>query len=314
MTMPARCLRRTSHGGDDRLTAVVITRNRCAEALRALRRLAELPERPRTILVDNGSSDGTSAAVHEQFPQVELIAAAENMGAAARNLGVQRADRPYVAFCDDDTWWAPGSLALAADLLDAHPRLAVINARVLIEPGGHEDPTCREMAHSPLKAAPGMPGRPLLGFMAGAAVVRRAAFLAAGGFPEAIGLGGEEEWLAVALAARGWSLSYVPELLVHHQPSPRRNATRRGCQQLRNALWFAWLHRPWRRALIQTLVLARQGRSGNIVLRGFAAAIAGLPRVLPMRTRLPPEVEAGLCELERQRSGQKAMLSAGEVA
>ncbi|MEV4708894.1 glycosyltransferase [Actinoplanes sp. NPDC049316] len=43
----------------------------------------------------------------------------------ARTIGVRRLDTPYVAFCDDDTWWEPGSLRVAAELLDAYPRIGV---------------------------------------------------------------------------------------------------------------------------------------------------------------------------------------------
>jgi len=41
---------------------------------------------------------------------------------------------PYAAFCDDDTWWEPGSLALAADALDAQPDIAAVTARIVVEP------------------------------------------------------------------------------------------------------------------------------------------------------------------------------------
>ncbi|MDO0931403.1 hypothetical protein QQY66_06815 [Streptomyces sp. DG2A-72] len=36
---------------------------------------------------------------------------------------MRHADTPYVAFSDDDSWWTPGALRQAADLLDVHPRL-----------------------------------------------------------------------------------------------------------------------------------------------------------------------------------------------
>ena len=113
---------------DPRISVVMITWNRRAETLSSLRRLAALPERPKIILVDNGSTDGTVAAVSADHPNVEIVGAGRNLGCAGRNLGVAHCDRPYIAFADDDTWWSPGSLRLAADLFDAHANLALVCA------------------------------------------------------------------------------------------------------------------------------------------------------------------------------------------
>jgi hypothetical protein len=51
---------------------------------------------------------------------------------------------------------------------------------------------------------PDLPGPPVLGFIACGGIVRRAAFLEVGGFNSRLGVGGEEELLAVDLTARGW--------------------------------------------------------------------------------------------------------------
>ena len=113
-----------------RTEIVMITHNRCAELRRSLERLAELPEQPRVTVVDNGSDDGSPDLVRQQFPDVRLLTPGRNLGAVGRNLAVALVEAPYVAFCDDDTWWAPGSLSHAADVLDACPRLALVNARI----------------------------------------------------------------------------------------------------------------------------------------------------------------------------------------
>ena len=42
---------------------------------------------------------------------------------------------PYVAFAEDDSWYAPGALGRAADLLDAHPEIALLQAHVLVARG-----------------------------------------------------------------------------------------------------------------------------------------------------------------------------------
>jgi GT2 family glycosyltransferase len=287
---------------EPRVGVVVLTHDRADAVTRTLTHMRSLPERPLLVVVDNGSLDGTSALVAQRFPSVTLVRLAANAGAAGRNAGVARVTAPYVAFCDDDTWWAPGSLRHGADLLDAHPRLAVITARVVVGPAEREDPTCTEMAASPLDREPGLPGTPILGFLAGASIMRRDAFLAVGGYEPRLFLGGEEALVAVDLVTRGWALAYVPELTVHHHPSPRRESRRRHRLLVRNALWFAWLRRPARRALRLTARTVLAERASVTGLQGCAAALAGAAWVRRARRVVPAHVERMLERLERPRS------------
>lgn len=112
--------------GEDRVAVVIITHNRVGGLTRNLYRLLELAERPHVVVVDNASTDGTATAVRSDHPWCELLVLDRNAGASGRNLGVERLSHPYIAFADDDTWWAPGSLRLAADILDEHPDVAVV--------------------------------------------------------------------------------------------------------------------------------------------------------------------------------------------
>src|SRR3712207_614094 len=164
-----------------RVGVVVITYQRREEALACVARLVARPERPPVVVLDNGSTDGTAAALRARFPEVDVVALGENMGAVGRNVGIERLDTPYVAFCDDDTWWEPGSLERAADVLDAHPALALVNARIVVEPYGTEDPIVAELRDSPVPGPDWLPGPALGSFLAGASVVRRGGRLAAGG-------------------------------------------------------------------------------------------------------------------------------------
>lgn len=275
-----------------RTTIVIATRNRHEVLLDNLARHGEGDERPPVILVDNGSSDGTPAAVRAAFPDVRVIELGENRGAAARNVGTRAARTPYVAFCDDDSWFAPGALARAERLMDEHPRLAVLNAHVLVGPEQRVDDIAEEMAKSPLPRAADQPGHPLLSFVACAVVVRRDALLAVGGFSERLGVGGEEEIVSWDLVGAGWLLSYVPEVVAHHCP-PKSSGARPMRREIgtRNTLWTTWLRRPLRPAARRTLRDLRRFPLDRVTVRGIARAVAGLPWVLRERRVSPPHVE-----------------------
>ena len=283
---------------DPRISVVIATCNRADSLLRTLQMLRKLPERPPVIVVDNASSDGAAAKVAQSFPEVRVLALPSNIGAAARNAGCREATTPYVAFCDDDSWWSPGSLRAAADKLDEHPRAALINAKVLVGAGADLDPTCAEMASSALPAR-ACKCKPIVGFLAAGAVVRRSAFLQAGGFDDRYGIGGEEELLALDLAAAGWDLLYVENIVAHHHPSPAgRNDLLRQRRQLRNALWTAWLRRSLRGALQHTQRLLRSARSPALARGALYDALSGLHWVLRHRRPVPKSVESALRCLE----------------
>jgi GT2 family glycosyltransferase len=281
----------------DSISLVVLTHNRKDEILRTLRKLTALPERVPICVVDNGSTDGTGQAIADAFPRVRLVRLASNMGAAGRNAGARQMRTKYLAFCDDDTWWEPGALTRAVELMEAHPTLAVMTARVLVGPDNREDPASKIMAASPLPNPSRLPGMKVLGFMAGACVVRRLPFLLAGGYEARLFIGGEERLLALDLIAAGWQLAYVPELVVHHHPSLCRDPLHRRQLLLRNALWCAWLRRPLASAWRETR--ARIAEAGEPhVLWGLAWALAGLPWVLRRRRVIPPLVDRALRTLE----------------
>lgn len=277
---------------------VVITRDRRESLLATLGRLDELPERPPILVVDNGSGDGTAAAVRRSYPSVRLIEAGTNLGSAGRTLGMQAVNTPYVAFADDDSWWAPGALSAAADLFAASPRLALLAGRVLVGPEQRLDPVCAAMAASSLGQAPDLPGPSVLGFLACGAVVRRSAYLEVGGFHDRFGVGGEEELLAIDLVRRGHGLSYVDAVVAHHHPSPARDPAGRRRTQVRNVLWTAWLRRPAGTVARGVATLFPQLATDPAAGAGLVDAARGLPWVLRERSVVPAELERQLRSLE----------------
>lgn len=87
-------------------------------------RLLDTTEGP-IVVVDNASGDDSVATMrrlqsHAQ-QRLTVVPLRNNLGAVARNIGVAHCDTEYVAFCDDDSWWEPKSIAAAESIFDLHP-------------------------------------------------------------------------------------------------------------------------------------------------------------------------------------------------
>jgi GT2 family glycosyltransferase len=272
------------------VTCVVASRNRRADLLASLPR-HEAP----VVLVDNASTDDTVAAVRAAHPEVTVVTLDRNAGALARTLGAARAGTPFLAFTDDDSWWAPGDLARAVAVMRAHPRLGLLAARILVGPEERLDPVCTEMAASPLGTAVDLPGPSLLGFVACAAIVRTDAFTAVGGFDPVVRFPGEEERVALDLAAAGWGLAYVDDVTVHHHPSSYREANaERQAGIWRSRVLTAVMRYPAGDVARQLRRVAGAGRPGR---RGLVGALPRVLAALRRRTVLPDDVMRGVREL-----------------
>ncbi|MFG1927133.1 glycosyltransferase family 2 protein [Cryptosporangium sp. NPDC048952] len=272
---------------------VLITRNRRERTLQTLDRLTALPQHPPIVVVDNASTDGTADAVHQRHPHVHTVRSQRNHGATARTLGAQLLRTPYVAFSDDDSWWAPEAIPTAERHFSRSPRLGLIAARTLVGPENADDPLNEVLATSPLGRAADLPGPSVLGFLACASILRRTAFLEAGGFSEILHFGAEETLLAMDLNAAGWGVAYCADVVAHHHPDtgvrPGREVRLR-----RNALLTTWLRRPWPVVAADTAALARSARDDPGALRALAAAAVKLPTAVLDRRRLPGRVEKDL--------------------
>lgn len=292
---------------ENRATVVVITHNRRDRLLSTLGRLSVLPERPAVTVVDNASADGTADAVRARFPGARLLRMTRNLGAAGRNAAVAQIRTPYVAFCDDDTWWEPGSIRRAADLLDAYPLLASVTGRIVVEPRGEDDPIVEELRCSPLPRPDWLPMPALGSFLAGATMLRTAAFREVGGFSERLWIGGEEELMATDLMAAGWHLAYAgDDVVIHHCPSPARDPHLRRRLGIRNALWQTWLRRPAGAALRRTAWLIRSLPRDAISARALADAVAGSGWVARQRRVVPRPVERRLRMLDDAQRRSRA--------
>lgn len=79
-----------------------------------------------TIVVDNGSTDGTQDYIQKNFPEVEFIQSKENLGfGKANNLGIERAYEKGADFfylMNQDAWIFEDSFEKMLKVYDHHPK------------------------------------------------------------------------------------------------------------------------------------------------------------------------------------------------
>jgi GT2 family glycosyltransferase len=116
-----------------RVSVVIVTWNTreiLDETLAALHR--RTMESFETIVVDNGSTDGTEEHVRSAWPQVRVIRSETNLGfAGGNNLAFPACRGRYILLLNSDTLVADSTISGLADFLDRHPATGCVGARHL---------------------------------------------------------------------------------------------------------------------------------------------------------------------------------------
>jgi hypothetical protein len=106
------------------------TRELLADCLRSV--LATTRLRFDVHVVDNGSSDGSTAMVAVSFPQVRLTQAGSNRGfAAANNCAIREADSRYVLLLNPDTLVSPETVGDLVSFMDDHPDVGICGPKIV---------------------------------------------------------------------------------------------------------------------------------------------------------------------------------------
>jgi GT2 family glycosyltransferase len=280
------------------VSVIIVNRNGGAEAVECCRSLlSSTPPPEQIIIVDNGSSD-RSIEMLERLRQkdhrVEVVALRENVGpAAARNIGVQQASEPVIAFLDNDTVvhprWIPGALEvmerLDADCVQCKLRLRE-NPHLLDSVGYLAGPFGfpRHLVRIGEPDGPEF-GRPrlLFGTKSAGMFITREVFDRAGGFDPSFFIYGEECDLCWRVLRCGGTVALAPESQVFH----RSGGTKRLLPNSYNAL----LYRGGTRNYIR--IVAKNQHPNRLLLDLFGqmviwslAAVLQLLRLRPYPARL----------------------------
>jgi GT2 family glycosyltransferase len=191
---------------------------------RALRSLREQSREVAVVVVDNGSRDGSAELIRAEHPEVELLELARNHGfGAALNRAVAAHPGDPVILLNNDAEAEPRFVEALLDGLGervdsvAGVLLQEAAPRLIDSAGLVADTTLMAFDHlhgEPVEAALSAPDP--LGPCGGAALYRRAAFEALGGFDERIFLYGEDLDLALRMAAAGGRCRLAPEARALH--------------------------------------------------------------------------------------------------
>ena len=214
--------------GGARAACVVVTYDALPWIERCLRSVEELE----TVVVDNGSRDGTADLVRETFPGVRLVES-ENRGLCAGwNTGIRTTSAEHVLLLNADAWLLDGALEALVAAADRHPRAAAVGPRLLNPDGTLQRsvrgfPTVWRLATEYLYLRKlGPRSRALNAFygagfdheserevewlMGACLLVRRAAYDEVGPFDERYFMFSEEvDWMRRA-SDRGWSVVFTP--------------------------------------------------------------------------------------------------------
>jgi GT2 family glycosyltransferase len=205
-----------------RITFVLVSYGGRDLVVRCLELLAKHTAVPyRVIVADSASPDGTGAWLAENLTGATVLRMSENLGfGAGCNLAVRHADTELLCFLNADIEVTDGWLEPLLAFLDTRPEVAAVSP-VLLNPDGTVqeagsviggDGWCRAVDYGPRFV------REVDYASAACLVVRRAAFLEAGGFsPEYEIAYFEDVDLQLALRKCGWQTWVEPASQVVHQ-------------------------------------------------------------------------------------------------
>jgi len=110
---------------------IIVTYNGIKWINKCLTSITQIDFPVKTIVIDNGSKDGTQRVIKESFPETELIESAENLGfGKANNIGIEKAissGANYVFLLNQDAFFIEGSFKSMIDLMESNKSLGILS-------------------------------------------------------------------------------------------------------------------------------------------------------------------------------------------
>jgi len=259
------------------------------------------------IVADNGSTDGSLELLARDYPEVRVLALGENRGfTGACNAGIRAAQGRFIVLLNNDTAADPRWLEEVIAAFERHPEAGLVASKMLLFDRRDTFHTAGDFYR-----VDGMPGnRGVWQRDEGQYDVEEAVFSACGGSAayrremlEQVGLLDEDFYFScedIDLAWRaqlaGWQCIYAPRAVVYHKVSATGGGPIHSFHNGRNYIYLLVKDYPgdlWRRywwaivqrqlALAGEALRAWRGAAARARLRGLAAGLLGIPRMLRKR-------------------------------
>ena len=286
------------------LAAVVLSWNAAALTRDTLASLAacRIPAdwRLRTMVVDNASSDGSPQMVHDEFPDVEIVALAENRRfAGGNNAGIERAlaaGADGVMLLNNDVAAYPGLIEKLLAALAEEPRAGAASPLIYFAPptdriwfaGGRCRPWLAHSSHRAIRERDRGQFRSIeeTGYLTGCCLLATAeAWREVGLLDERYFIYAEDaDWCLRARAA-GYKLLFVPTARLWHRVSASSGGAMNAWkvyQRLRAnvTLWSRHTRGAARLSWLPALLVQQAAYAVLLLARGHAAAALAVPRAL----------------------------------
>lgn len=116
--------------------AIVVNWNRCDDTLECLASLEKSSyANLKTLVVDNGSTDGSPQRIRAEFPKIELLALPENTGFAGGNNAAFRhlkdAGADYFFLLNNDATVDADAVGMLVAAAESAPDIGVVGAKIL---------------------------------------------------------------------------------------------------------------------------------------------------------------------------------------
>ncbi len=218
-------------------TILITTKNRKEDLRTAVASALRQSVPVEVLVVDDGSTDGTSEAIGGQFPQVRVERFEQSGGyIVRRNLGAELASTPFVFSIDDDAEF-PSPRTVEQTLAEfSHPRVGAVAIPFI---NVRQDQTVRQKAPNASQVWLTQT------YIGTAHALRRDVFLKLGGYRPYLIHQGEETDYCTRMLDAGYVVRLGNADPIHHYESPRRDFRRMDFFGRRNDILYVWHNVPW---------------------------------------------------------------------